>query len=158
MRYSIWLAILGGLASLGTAKSPITLSPLDQSANPFATSLNPRLRDVPLRPRDLPTGTCNAATPCANKACCGKDNLCCYSPKSCASGCQHNCRSSSPSVSTLWLKASKRRESRMRSIRCCRQVEVPSQRMLLRIRLLRLYDRVLRMEKPERFQVRDLLN
>ncbi|KJR85825.1 class 5 chitinase 1 [Sporothrix schenckii 1099-18] len=39
----------------------------------------------------LPTGTCNAQTPCANGACCGKDNLCGYSPKSCGTGCQHNC-------------------------------------------------------------------
>ena len=148
MRYSIWLAILGGLASLGTAKSPITLSPLDQSANPFATSLNPRLRDVPLHPRDLPTGTCNAATPCANKACCGKDNLCGYSPKSCASGCQHNCRSSSLSVSTHWLKyASRRCKSRMRSLCCCRQAEMPPQCVLLGIWILRLNNRVLRMEK-----------
>lgn len=56
-----------------------------------ATSLNPRLRSVPLAERDLPTGTCNAATPCVNGACCGSDNLCGYSPKSCGTGCQHNC-------------------------------------------------------------------
>lgn len=42
--------------------------------------------------RDLPTGTCNSNTPCANGACCGSNNLCGYSPASCGSGCQSNCR------------------------------------------------------------------
>lgn len=45
-----------------------------------------------LQKRDLPTGTCNANTPCVNGACCGSDNLCGYSPKSCATGCQSNCK------------------------------------------------------------------
>lgn len=86
-----WFTTLVGLASLSSAKFPVTNSPLAQSANPFTTSLIPRLRDILLHSRDLPTGTCNVATSCVNGACCGSNNLCGYSATFCGTGCQQNC-------------------------------------------------------------------
>ncbi|KAI0505902.1 glycoside hydrolase [Xylaria bambusicola] len=102
MRSSPWTSLFVSVVSLSLTTStktvrnnPVALSPFAQSHNGFPTYYPPKFGtsgNLSLSSRDvLPVGECNAATPCVNGACCGTDNLCGYSPKSCGTGCQHNC-------------------------------------------------------------------
>ncbi|EFX05487.1 class 5 chitinase 1 [Grosmannia clavigera kw1407] len=84
------LVALAGLASLGVALVPQPFNAKIEDTGPWAVNLDISSHSF-LKARSLPTGTCNAETPYENDACCGSDNLCGYSPKSCSTGCQHNC-------------------------------------------------------------------
>ncbi|CAK7203033.1 hypothetical protein SEUCBS139899_005762 [Sporothrix eucalyptigena] len=82
------LAGLAKLVTFVTARVPLSFP---RALNLSTQDATPQIVRNASVGGGLPTGTCNAQTPCANGACCGKDNLCGYAPKSCGTGCQHNC-------------------------------------------------------------------